>query len=40
MDDKDEKQIGDFGWRWHLRVLGVIYLFLAAFYLLLRHYFF
>ncbi len=39
MIEKDKKQIGDFGWRWHLKVLAVIYAVLFVVYLILRYYF-
>ena len=38
MAEKGKNQAGDFGWRWHLKVLAVIYAMLAAVYLVLRLY--
>ena len=33
-----DKLTGDFGWRWHLKVLAIIYAVLFVVYLVIRHY--
>ena len=38
MTKKEQELAGDFDWRWHLKVLAIIYAVLFVIYLVLRHY--